>query len=347
MSTYSDLQVMPYHKLMSYLALVIIVSVVSTEVAKFLLRRHSINFAQEIQAATSQLWSRSVDGSLLEKESFEQHIDYPEERTLPCFGDELVNLLQFTLFSRSTADLSAVCKKYFEWEALHKKGNIEAADKFFMESMEISAISAKFYNHNKGSLSIKILKVVEPRLPIWIRDTMHNSSYRWFKDMAMLCVKVILYYADMAKDILLTYQMWILAGFTLYIQGKMFDDDHEPDIARQFTVNLIIIVLLSMIFTETINFLVLINHPHFRLMGKGKWLLLILTPAAKGYILYVEAKLKIKMDEILESIINLVKPSPKSVQTKMETINRQKLQEAEAMLMRYAIVNNYYCTYSE
>ena len=57
-----------------------------------------------------------------------------------------------------------------------------------------------------------------------------ESGPRWFKDMAVLCAKVILYYADMAKDILLAHQMWILAGFTLYLRGQMFDDEQEPGI---------------------------------------------------------------------------------------------------------------------
>ena len=139
----------------------------------------------------------------------------------------------------------------------------------------------------------------------------------------------------MAKDILLSYQMWILAGFTFYITGKLFDNEQEPDIARQFTVYIVMFVLFSIIITEALNFLILVNHPHFQLMGREKWLLLIFTPAAKGYVLYVETKLKIQMDKILFSIINLVKPTQG---TKMEAVHRQKLKKTEDMLMRYVSV---------
>ena len=117
--------------------------------------------------------------------------------------------------------------------------------------------------------------------------------------------------------------------------------NYLPDIARQFTVHIVIIVLLSMLLTEALNFLILVNHPHFKLMGKVKWLLLIFTPAAKGYVLYVETKLKIEMDKILFSIINLVNPCPSSVPTKKETIHRQKLKKAENMLMRYSLAINH------
>ena len=113
-----------------------------------------------------------------------------------------------------------------------------------------------------------------------------------------------------------------------------------PDIARQFTVYIVIIVLFTMCLTETLNFLILVNHPHFKLMGKGKWILLIFPPVAKGYVLYLETKLKIGMDKILFSIINLVKPSPSSVPTKIESVHHQKLKKAEDMLMRYVLVNN-------
>ena len=55
---------------------------------------------------------------------------------------------------------------------------MEASDKFFMELLDMTEIAAKFYNHIKGSTSIKIAKLVEPYLPPWINDVMHNSSYR-------------------------------------------------------------------------------------------------------------------------------------------------------------------------
>ena len=210
---------MPYHQLLSYLALIIIVSVVSTEVARFLLHKHFKKFApQKVIKFTSTRWTRSEEGSLIEKEYSGQHIDYQQERALPCFAEELANLLQFKLFTSSTADMSNICKKYMDSETLYNEGDTEAADHFFMESMDMSSTSATFCNHYKGSLVIKILRVVEPLQPIWISNVMHNSTYRRLKDMSMLCAKVILYYADMAKDILLTYQMWILAGFTLYIK---------------------------------------------------------------------------------------------------------------------------------
>ena len=79
--------------------------------------------------------------------------------------------------------------RYFDLETLHGKGDTEAADKFFMETMDMSAISSTFYNHVKGSTSIKILRKLEPLQPIWIRNVMHNSSYRRFKDMSVLCAK--------------------------------------------------------------------------------------------------------------------------------------------------------------
>ena len=167
------------------------------------------------------------------------------------------------------------------------------------------------------------------------------SPPRWFQHMAALCGKVILYYADMAKDVLLSYQMWILAGFTLYIKGKMFDAEHEPDVARQFTVNIVSVVLLSMFLTEALNFLILVNHPHFKLMGREKWILLAFVPAAKGYVLYYETKLKIEMDKILFSIIDLVKPSKSAsngVSKKVEAIHHQQLKKAEDLLMRYVCV---------
>ena len=88
---------------MSYLALVIIVSVVSTEVARFLLHKHSNKFAQKIKQFRSTRWTRSQDGSLIEKEHFGQNIDYEEERALPCFAEELVDLLQLKQFTSSTA----------------------------------------------------------------------------------------------------------------------------------------------------------------------------------------------------------------------------------------------------
>ena len=132
--------------------------------------------------------------------------------------------------------MTEICKKYFDLETLHNKGDTEASDKFFMDSLDMSAIAATFYNHNKGSISLKILNILEPLQPIWISNVLHNSLYRWFKDMAVLCYKIIMYYADMAKDLLLAHQMWILAGFTLYIRGKMFDDEQEPGI--QFNRNI-------------------------------------------------------------------------------------------------------------
>ena len=55
---------------------------------------------------------------------------------------------------------------------------MEASDKFFMELLDMTEIAAKFYNHIKGSTSIKIMKLVEPYQPIWVSDVMHNSSYR-------------------------------------------------------------------------------------------------------------------------------------------------------------------------
>ena len=134
--------------------------------------------------------------------------------------------------------------------------------------------------------------------------------------------------------------MWILAGFTLYIKGKMFDAEHEPDVARQFTVNIVSVVLLSMFLTEALNFLILVNHPHFKLMGREKWILLAFVPAAKGYVLYYETKLKIEMDKILFSIIDLVKPSKSAsngVSKKVEAIHRQQLKKAEDLLMRYVL----------
>ena len=88
---------------MSYLALVIIVSVVSTEVARFLIHKHSKNFAHKIKQFRSTRWTRSVDGSLIEKEYFGQPHDYEEERALPCFAEELVDLLQLKQFTSSTA----------------------------------------------------------------------------------------------------------------------------------------------------------------------------------------------------------------------------------------------------
>ena len=74
--------------------------------------------------------------------------------------------------------MTETCKKYFDLETLHNKGDTEAADKFFMDSLDMSAIAATFYNHNKGSISIKILNILEPLQPIWIRNVMHNSLYR-------------------------------------------------------------------------------------------------------------------------------------------------------------------------
>merc|ERR1719188_794580 len=115
----------------------------------------------------------------------------------------------------------------------------------------------------------------------------------------------------------------------------MFDEEHEPDVARQFTVNIVSIVLLSMFLTEALNFLILVNHPHFKLMGREKWILLAFVPAAKGYVLYYETKLKIEMDKIMFSIIDLFKPSKSSVSKKVEAIHHQQLKKAEDLLMSF------------
>ena len=113
---------MPYHKLMSILALVIIFSVVSVEVTRFLLHRHSKAFARKIRNFTSTRWTRSQSGSLIEKEYLGQRIDHDEERTMPCYAEELANLLQFKLFTSSTQHMSEICQKYFDLEMLHNKG---------------------------------------------------------------------------------------------------------------------------------------------------------------------------------------------------------------------------------
>ena len=67
-------------------------------------------------------WTRSESGSLIEKECLGQRIDHDEERTLPCYAEELANLLQFKLFTSSTQHMSEICQKYFDLEMLHNKG---------------------------------------------------------------------------------------------------------------------------------------------------------------------------------------------------------------------------------
>jgi hypothetical protein len=226
--------------------------------------------------------------SLVKEETSGNFNIYMTIRTDRDFVNSLcMTILHFKLYGNN-AKAKTIIHHYYSMELTYNQSQPEFVNEHYFNMLGTNNSTAYIYDILDNSLAIKISSLLAKICPKFVFSVFTSTYFKITIIHVMFFIRIVLYYADLAKDIVLIRQIWKhMIGNS--IRTFLFNISEFPEVV-------IMVMITSIITTELLAIHTLIHSATYGRFGKfKKHFALLVFPLIPSIVMYQQLKLEIKL----------------------------------------------------